>query len=243
MNRRPVKSERRRVNSQERTDPPERRELKAPPQKVSSELLRHRIDRLEKRIEELKAEYQKLDQNAKQLIQSFEPNCEHIAKEAGEDELWSSLVEDRFTHVEANIFFSYVVDILQSLHLRVLEKQPGFASFLPTLSSILRRKIWDTELEATWTSVLSEFGLNESDIKALCAFFVTYCKDAEYYPLIERKRYSLNIKEVLDRAVPSRILHHCLLHLVQLADKESSMMATDQQQVNTASTRNKPRPK
>ncbi|XP_048398604.1 single-pass membrane and coiled-coil domain-containing protein 1-like isoform X1 [Stegostoma tigrinum] len=243
MNRRPGKSERRRVNAEEQTGKAERRELKASSQKVSTELLRHRIVRLEKRIEELKAEYQKLDQDAKELIQSFEPDCESIAKEADEDELWSSLLEDRLTHVEVNIFFSYVVDILQSLHLRVLEKQPGLASFLPTLSSILRRKIWDMDLEATWTSVLPEFGLNESDTKALCAFFVTHCKDAEYYPLMERRRHNLNIKEVLDRAVPSRILHHCLFHLVQLAEKESSMMTTEQHQVNNASTRRRPRPK
>ncbi|XP_041061767.1 single-pass membrane and coiled-coil domain-containing protein 1-like [Carcharodon carcharias] len=220
----------------------ERRELKASSERVSMELLSHRIGRLEKRIEELKAEYQELDQNAKELIHSFEPQCESIAKEAGEDELWSSLLEDRLTRVEVNLFFSYVVDMLQSLHLRVLEKQPGFTSILPTLSSILRRKTWDMELEAIWTSVLPEFGLNESDIKALCAFFVTHCNEADYYSLKERQRYSQNIQEVLDKAVPSRILHHCLLHLVQLAEKESEKVATEQQQVTRASTRRRPRP-
>uniref|UniRef100_UPI00398F3A0D single-pass membrane and coiled-coil domain-containing protein 1-like n=1 Tax=Pristiophorus japonicus TaxID=55135 RepID=UPI00398F3A0D len=177
--------------------------------------------RLEKRIEELRAGYQELEQNAKNLVQAFEPHCANIAKQAGQDELWSSLLEDRFTHVEVNLFFSYVVDMLQSLHSRVLEKQPGFASILPTLSSILRRKVWDMELEATWTSVLPEFGLNDCDIQALCAFFVTHCNQAEYYPSPERKRYNQNVQEVLDRAVSNRILHHCLLHLVQLAEREN----------------------
>ncbi|XP_072330994.1 single-pass membrane and coiled-coil domain-containing protein 1-like isoform X2 [Scyliorhinus torazame] len=199
--------------------------------------------RLEKRIEELKTEFQELDHNAKELIQSFEPQCEIIAQEAGEDELWSSLLEDRLTRVEVNIFFSYVVDMLQSLHLCVLEKQPGFTSILPTLSSILRRKAWDMELEASWASVLSEFGLTESDVKALCAFFVTHCNEADYYPLKDRQIYSQNIQEVLDKAVPCRILHHCLLHLVQLAELGNSKVASEQQLVTRASPRRRPRPK
>ncbi|XP_067897730.1 single-pass membrane and coiled-coil domain-containing protein 1-like [Heterodontus francisci] len=242
MKRWTVKSEGRETKMEKQEVKAKRRELKASSERVSMELLRHRVGRLEKRIDELRAEYKELDQNAKDLIQSFEPLCANIAKQARQDEMWSSLLEDRFTRVEVNVFFSYVVDMLQSLHFRVLEKQPGFASTLPTLSSILRRKTWDTELEATWTSVLPEFGLNDSDVKALCAFFVTHCNEAVYYSLTERQRYSQNIQEVLDRAVPSRILHHCLLHLVQLAEKESGMMATEQQ-VTRANTRRRPRPK
>ncbi|XP_078065356.1 single-pass membrane and coiled-coil domain-containing protein 1-like [Mustelus asterias] len=238
-----IKSERREIKVEKEKIKTERRELKASSERISMELLSHRVGRLEKRIEELKAEYQELDQNAKELIQSFEPQCANIAQEAGEDELWSSLLEDRLTHVEVNIFFSYVVDMLKSLHLCVLEKQPGFTGILPTLSSILRRKVWDMELEAIWVSVLPEFGLNESDVKALCAFFVTHCNEADYYPLKERQMHSQNIQEVLDKAVPSRILHHCLLHLVQLAEKENSKVATEQQQVTRASTRRRPRPK
>ncbi|XP_067851701.1 single-pass membrane and coiled-coil domain-containing protein 1-like [Heptranchias perlo] len=243
MKRRAVKSERRELKMEKQELKNERRELKASSEKVSMELLSHRIGRLEKRIEELRAEYQELHQNAKNLIQRFEPLCANIAKQAGQDEMWSSLLEDRFTLVEVNLFFSYVVDMLQSLHSRVLEKQPGFASILPTLSSILRRKIWDTELEATWTSVLPEFGLSDSDVKALCAFFVTHCNEAEYYPPLERKRYNQNVQEVLNRAVSSRILQHCLLHIVQLAEKESGMVATEQQSATTANTQRESGPK
>ncbi|XP_072330993.1 single-pass membrane and coiled-coil domain-containing protein 1-like isoform X1 [Scyliorhinus torazame] len=238
-----MKSEQREIKMERKKVKTERRELKASPERISMELLSYRVGRLEKRIEELKTEFQELDHNAKELIQSFEPQCEIIAQEAGEDELWSSLLEDRLTRVEVNIFFSYVVDMLQSLHLCVLEKQPGFTSILPTLSSILRRKAWDMELEASWASVLSEFGLTESDVKALCAFFVTHCNEADYYPLKDRQIYSQNIQEVLDKAVPCRILHHCLLHLVQLAELGNSKVASEQQLVTRASPRRRPRPK
>ncbi|XP_055501979.1 single-pass membrane and coiled-coil domain-containing protein 1-like isoform X2 [Leucoraja erinacea] len=205
------------------------RQLKASSERVSTELLRHRIGRLEKRIEELTAQYQELDQNAKYLMQSFEPHSENIAKQAGQDEMWSVLLDHRFTSVEVNLFFSYVVDMLQSLHSRVLEKHPGYASILPNLSSVLKRKVWDRELEATWINVLSELGLNDSDEKALCTFFVTYHNEAEYYPPPARKKYNQNIQGVLNKAVSSHILHHCLLHLVQLAEKENSVMATENQ--------------
>ncbi|XP_072111855.1 single-pass membrane and coiled-coil domain-containing protein 1-like isoform X1 [Mobula birostris] len=199
---------------------------KASFERVSMDLLRHRIGRLEKTIKELTLQYQKLDQSAKILMQSFDPHCANIAEQTGQDEMWSMLLEERFTQLEINLFFSYVVDMLQSLHSRVLEKQPGSSSVLPTLSSILKRKVWDKELEATWTSALSELGLTDSDEKALCTFFVTYYNEAEYYPPLARKKYNQNIQEVLKKVVSSHILHHCLLHIVQLLDKENDTVAT-----------------
>ncbi|XP_059843410.1 single-pass membrane and coiled-coil domain-containing protein 1-like [Hypanus sabinus] len=226
MKRWATKTERKGMKVEKQDGPTKSQESKASSERVSMDLLRHRIGRLEKTIEELTLQYQKLDQNAKTLVQSFDPHCANIAEQTGQDEMWSMLLEERFTQLEINLFFSYVVDMLQSLHSRVLEKQPESASVLPTLSSILKRKVWDRELEATWTSVLSELGLTDSDEKALCTFFVTYYNEAEYYPPPARKKYNQNIQEVLNKVVSSHILHHCLLHIVQLSDKENDTVAT-----------------
>ncbi|XP_069752476.1 single-pass membrane and coiled-coil domain-containing protein 1-like [Narcine bancroftii] len=211
-------------------------ELKSPTERISMELLGHRIDRLEKRTEELTAQYQALEQSARNLLQSFEPHSANIAKQVDQDEMWSLLLEHRFTRVEVNLFFSYVVDMLQSLHSRVLEKKPGYVNILPTFSSILKRKAWDKDLEATWISVCSGLGLDDSDEKALCTYYVTFYNEAEYYPASARKMYNQNIKEVLNKAVSSHILHHCLLQLVQLAEKEDSVMVPDNQRVTNPST-------
>ncbi|XP_007884258.1 single-pass membrane and coiled-coil domain-containing protein 1 [Callorhinchus milii] len=205
----------------------ERGEAKAASEKVSMELLGHRVDRLEKKIDDLVVEYKQLDIIAKELIQRFQPYCQNLASEAGEDEMWSSLLEDRFLPVEVNLFFSYIVDALRRLHSCVLEKLPESASELPTLTSILKQKALNPTLEAVWVNVLQDQGLTENDVKLLCSFFVTYCHEAHYYPAIERENYVQNVQELIKKIVHSRVLNKVLLHVVQQTEKKKTVKLVD----------------
>ena len=104
----------------------------------------------------------------------------------------------RFTSMELNILYSYVIEVLVHLHTCVLEKLPDLVRSLPTLASILRRKVKNKRIRVVWESVLEEHGLQEGDITALCIFFVAHGNKAEHYIAKVRQMYIRDINCTLE---------------------------------------------
>nr|XP_020032060.1 single-pass membrane and coiled-coil domain-containing protein 1 isoform X1 [Castor canadensis] len=135
----------------------------------------------------------------------------------------------RFTSMELNILNSYVIEVLICLHTRVLEKLPDLVRGLPTLASVLRRKIKNKRIRAAWESVLEECGLQEGDITALCTFFVAYGNRAEYYAAKVRQMYIRDVVFVITNVVKNQALQDGLLRAVQVIEKGKAVKTPEEQ--------------
>ncbi|XP_043926843.1 single-pass membrane and coiled-coil domain-containing protein 1 [Protopterus annectens] len=181
-------------------------------------LLGKTLTRLEQRLHALNVQFKQLDRTAENLLQRFEAHSESLAKQAGQDEMWSSLLEDRFTITEVNLFYSYVVDCLCYLHKRILEKVPDLVNGLPTLASVLKRKAKNPRIGAAWDASLQATGLQSCNVQTLCTFFVTHSYEAEYYTVSQRKMYATDLQTMIKRVVKNQILQDSLLCAVRLVE-------------------------
>lgn len=125
----------------------------------------------------------------------------------------------RFTSVEVNLFYSYICETIHCLHSQVTKMLPDLARTLPTLSSILRRKRKNPRIQMVWESALEILGLQEGDVKALCAFFITHSFNACYYPSSQRESYTKDISSMITKVVKNQILQHSLLSAVSLVER------------------------
>ncbi|XP_064418541.1 single-pass membrane and coiled-coil domain-containing protein 1 isoform X2 [Latimeria chalumnae] len=185
---------------------------------ISLRLLHGNLNRVEQRLQAVQAQFQELDKHAELLINKFEQHCRILMSQAGENEVWLSLLEDRFTSMEINLFYSYTIETLCFLHNCVVKQVPELASELPSLASILQRKINNKRIRVTWDTVLKKLGLNENNIKALCAFFVAYSHQAHYKPPSERQKYTSNIAAMITKVVKNLLLQEGLLCAVQVME-------------------------
>ncbi|XP_054431113.1 single-pass membrane and coiled-coil domain-containing protein 1 [Pteronotus mesoamericanus] len=152
-----------------------------------------------------------------------------LASQAAQDELWTAVLALKFTSMELNIIYSYVIEVLICLHTRVLEKLPDLVRGLPTLASVLRRKAKNKCIRGVWESVLEECGLQEGDILALCTFFIAHGNKAEHYSAKVRRVYIRDATFMVTNMVKNRALQDSLLRAVQLIDKGKAVAASEEQ--------------
>lgn len=131
--------------------------------------------------------------------------------------------------MELNIVYSYVIEVLICLHTHVLEKLPDLVSGLPTLASVLRRKINNKCIRVVWESVLEECGLQEGDIAALCTFFIAHGNKAEHYSAKVRQMYIRDVTFMITNMVKNQALQDSLLRAVQLIEKGKAVKASEEQ--------------
>ncbi|XP_073929523.1 single-pass membrane and coiled-coil domain-containing protein 1 [Castor canadensis] len=191
--------------------------------------LKEAMKRVDHKLQAIEAQFKELDTTKDNLTQRFEYHSKTLASQAAQDEMWASVLALKFTSMELNILNSYVIEVLICLHTRVLEKLPDLVRGLPTLASVLRRKIKNKRIRAAWESVLEECGLQEGDITALCTFFVAYGNRAEYYAAKVRQMYIRDVVFVITNVVKNQALQDGLLRAVQVIEKGKAVKTPEEQ--------------
>lgn len=187
------------------------------------------MKRLDHKLQALKAQFKQLDFTKDNLTQKFEHHSKMMASQAAQDELWTAVLALKFTSMELNIVYSYVIEVLICLHTHVLEKLPDLVSGLPTLASVLRRKAKNKCIRVVWESVLEEYGLQESDITAFCTFFIAHGNKAEHYSAKVRQTYIRDVTFMITNMVKNQALQGSLLRAVQLIEKGKAVKASEEQ--------------
>ncbi|XP_030072942.1 single-pass membrane and coiled-coil domain-containing protein 1 isoform X2 [Microcaecilia unicolor] len=195
--------------------------------KESKEKLTDSQRRLEHRVHMLEAQFNDLQCTAEELTQRLEIQGETLVRQANHDEMWTSLLEDRFSTMELNIFYSYVIEMLSFLHSRVVQNLPDMEGHLPTLASILRNRSNSQEISEVWDAVLEKLELQEDEVKTLCTFFITHCYEAKYYTSSERQQYVDDISAMILRVVKNQTLKRSLLCAVQVLEKKKTEKSMD----------------
>lgn len=111
----------------------------------------------------------------------------------------------------------------------MLEKLPDLMRGLPTLASVLRRKVKNKHIRVVWESVLEEYGLQEGDITALCTFFIAHGNKAEHYIAKVRQMYIRDITFLITNMVKHQALQDGLLRAVQVIEKGKAVKAPEEQ--------------
>uniref|UniRef100_A0A452T851 Single-pass membrane protein with coiled-coil domains 1 n=1 Tax=Ursus maritimus TaxID=29073 RepID=A0A452T851_URSMA len=181
------------------------------------------------RLQALEAQFKELDFTKDSLTQRFEQHSKALASQAAQDELWTAVLAPKFTPMELNILYSYVIEVLICLHTRVLEKLPDLVRGLPTLASVLRRKVKNQRIRVVWESVLEECGLQEGDITALCTFFIAHGSKAEYYGAKVRRMCIRDVPFLITNMVKNQALQDGLLRAVQVIEKGKAVRAPEEQ--------------
>ncbi|XP_006753489.1 PREDICTED: single-pass membrane and coiled-coil domain-containing protein 1, partial [Myotis davidii] len=188
-------------------------------------LLPYRVDH---KLQALEAQFKELDLTKDNLTQKFEHHSKMLASQAAQDELWTAVLALKFTSMELNIIYSYVVEVLIYLHTHVLEKLPDLVRSLPTLASVLRRKLNNKRIRVAWESVLEECGLQERDTTALCTFFIAHGNKAEHYSAKVRQMYIRDVTFMITNMVKNQALQNALLMAVQLIEKGKAVTAPEE---------------
>ncbi|XP_006054297.2 single-pass membrane and coiled-coil domain-containing protein 1 [Bubalus bubalis] len=187
--------------------------------------LKEAMKRVDHKLQALEAHFKELDFIKDNLTLKFEDHSKTLANQGAQDELWTAVLSLKFTSMELNILYSYVIEVLVHLHTCVLEKLPDLVRSLPTLASILRRKVKNKRIRVVWESVLEEHGLQEGDITALCIFFVAHGNKAEHYIAKVRQMYIRDINCMISNMVKNQALQDGLLKAVQVIEKGKAEMA------------------
>ncbi|XP_004745395.1 single-pass membrane and coiled-coil domain-containing protein 1 isoform X2 [Mustela putorius furo] len=191
--------------------------------------LKEAMKRVDHKLQGLAAQFKEMDFTKDSLTQRFEQHSKALASQAAQDELWRAVLAPKFTSMELNILYSYVIEVLICLHTRVLDKLPDLVRGLPTLTSILRRKVKNQRIGVVWESVLEECGLQEGDITALCTFFIAHGHRAEYYGAKVRQMYIRDITFLITNMVKNQALQDGLLKAVQIIEKGKAVRAPEEQ--------------
>ncbi|XP_032979028.1 single-pass membrane and coiled-coil domain-containing protein 1 isoform X1 [Rhinolophus ferrumequinum] len=181
------------------------------------------------KLKALEAQFKELDFTKDNLTQKFEHHTKTLASQAAQDELWTAVLALKFTSMELNILYSYVVEVLICLHTHVLEKLPDLVRGLPTLSSVLRRKVKNKRIRDVWESVLEECGLQEGDITALCTFFIAHGSKSEHYSANVRQMYIRDVPFMITNMVKNQALRDGLLRAIQVIEKGKAVRAPEEQ--------------
>ncbi|XP_054569847.1 WD repeat-containing protein 53 isoform X2 [Eptesicus fuscus] len=170
------------------------------------------------KLQALEAQFKELDFTKDNLTQKFEHHSKMLASQAAQDELWTAVLA-----------LNYVSEVLICLHTRVLEKLPDLVRSLPTLASVLRRKVKNKRIRVVWESVLEECGLQEGDTTALCTFFIAHGNKAEHYSAKVRQMYIRDVTFMITNMVKNQALQNALLMAVQLIEKGKAVTAPEEQ--------------
>ncbi|XP_045759044.1 single-pass membrane and coiled-coil domain-containing protein 1 [Mirounga angustirostris] len=191
--------------------------------------LKEAMKRVDHKLQALEAQFKELDCTKDGLTQRFEEHSKALASQAAQDELWRAVLATKFTSMELNILYSYVIEVLICLHTRVLEKLPDLVQGLPTLASVLKRKVKNQRVRVMWESVLEECGLQEGDITALCTFFIAHGNKAEYYGAKVRQMYIRDVTFLITNMVKNQALQDSLLRAVQVIGKGKAARSPEEQ--------------
>ncbi|KAK2489599.1 hypothetical protein MC885_012487 [Smutsia gigantea] len=194
--------------------------------------LKEAMKRVDHKLQALEAQFKKLDFTKDNLTQKFEQHSKTLASQIAQDELWTAVLALRFTSMELSILYSYVIEVLICLHTRVLEKLPDMVRGLPTLASVLRRKVKNKHIRVVWESVLEEYGLQERDITALCTFFIAHGNKAEHYIAKVRQMHIRDITFLITNMVKHQALQDGLLKAVQVIEKGKAVRAPEEQKLS-----------
>ncbi|XP_015271536.1 PREDICTED: single-pass membrane and coiled-coil domain-containing protein 1 [Gekko japonicus] len=173
---------------------------------------------VENKLQSIQAQFTVLDSSMQKLSEKFELQSTILENQMDQNEMWASLLEDRLTSVEVNVLYNYTCKTIHYLRCQVLEKLPDLVGTLPTLSSILRKKGKNQRIRSAWESVLERLGLQEGNVKTLCAFFIAHSYDACYCPVNQRQNYSTDISSVITKVVKNQLLQQSLLSAVCLVE-------------------------
>ncbi|MBZ3874824.1 Single-pass membrane and coiled-coil domain-containing protein 1 [Sciurus carolinensis] len=191
--------------------------------------LKKAMKRVDHKLQALEAQFKELDNTKDTLTQKFEHHSKTLASQAAQDEMWTAVLALKFTTMELNILYSYVIEVLISLHTRVLEKLPDLVRGLPTLTSVLRRKVKNKRIRVVWESVLEECGLQEGDIMALCTFFIAHGHKADHYAAKARQMYIRDLTFMITNMVKYQALQDGLLRAVQVIEKGKAVRTPEEQ--------------
>ncbi|XP_076974102.1 single-pass membrane and coiled-coil domain-containing protein 1 [Tamandua tetradactyla] len=191
--------------------------------------LKEAMKRIDHKLQALEAQFKELDFTKDNLTQKFEHHSKTLASQAAQDELWTAVLALKFTSMERNILYSYVIEVLICLHTHVLEKLPDLARGLPTLASVLRRKVKNMRIRVVWESVLEEFGLEEGDVIVLRTFFIAHGNKAEHYPAKVRQMYIRDFTVMITNMVKNQALQDGLLRAVQVIEKGKAVRTSEGQ--------------
>ncbi|KAL2804941.1 single-pass membrane and coiled-coil domain-containing protein 1 isoform 1 [Daubentonia madagascariensis] len=191
--------------------------------------LKEAMKRVDHKLQALDTQFKELDFTKDNLTQKFEHHSKTLASQAAQDEMWTAVLALKFTSMELNILYSYVTEVLICLHTRVLEKLPDLVRGLPTLASVLRRKVKNKRIKIVWESVLEEYGLQEGDITALCTFFIAHGNKAEHYAAKVRQMYIRDVTIMITNMVKNQALQDGLLRAVQIIEKGKGARSPEDQ--------------
>ncbi|XP_051841494.1 single-pass membrane and coiled-coil domain-containing protein 1 isoform X1 [Antechinus flavipes] len=184
--------------------------------------LKEAMKRVGKKLQTLETQFEKLDSAMENLTQKFEFHRKTLESQAVQDEMWTAVLEIKFTSLELNVFYSYITETLHYLHSQVLEKLPDLKRGLPTLATVLKRKNNNKHIKIAWETVLEALGLQEEDVKAFCTFFIAHSSKAEYYSANLRKTYIPDTTLIITNIVKNQVLQTSLLHAVQVIEKKKT---------------------
>ncbi|XP_042312275.1 single-pass membrane and coiled-coil domain-containing protein 1 [Sceloporus undulatus] len=185
---------------------------------ISLSALNKTLNRVENKLQTVEAQFTVLDSSIQKLSEKFEFWSNALDHQIDQNEMWTSLLEDRFTSVEVNLFYSYICETIHCLHSQVLRRLPDLARGLPTLSSVLRRKGKNPRIKLALEAALEKLGLHEQDVKILCAFFITHSHDACYYPASQRQGYTKDVCSMISSVVQNQLLQQSLLCAVHVVE-------------------------
>ncbi|XP_062033218.1 single-pass membrane and coiled-coil domain-containing protein 1 [Lepus europaeus] len=191
--------------------------------------LKEAMKRVDHKLQALEAQFKDLDFTMDNLTQKFEHHSKTLASQAAQEEMWTAAWTLKFTSMEFNILYSYVIEVLIYLHTRVLEKLPDLGRGLPTLASVFRRKVKSKRVRAVWESVLEEYGLQEGDVAALCTFFIAHGNKAEHYAAKARQMYIKDVSFLITNMVKNPALRDGLLRAVQVIEKGKAVRTPEEQ--------------
>ncbi|XP_055977845.1 single-pass membrane and coiled-coil domain-containing protein 1 [Sorex fumeus] len=191
--------------------------------------LKESMKRVDHKLQALEAQFKELDLIKDNLTQKYEHHSKMLASQAAQDELWTAVLALRFTSMELNILYSYVIEALDCLHTRVLEKLPDLERALPTFASILRHKAKNTRVQVAWESVLEECGLQEGDVTALCTFFLAHGNKSSHYAATVRQLYIRDITFMITNMVKNQALQQGLLRAVQVIEEGKAGRVPEEQ--------------
>uniref|UniRef100_A0A8C9PGF2 Single-pass membrane protein with coiled-coil domains 1 n=1 Tax=Spermophilus dauricus TaxID=99837 RepID=A0A8C9PGF2_SPEDA len=191
--------------------------------------LKEAMKRVDHKLQALEAQFKELDNTKDNLTQKFEHHSKTLASQAAQDEMWTAVLAMKFTSIELNILYSYIIEVLISLHTRVLEKLPDLVRGLPTLASVLKRKVKNKRIRVVWESVLEECGLQEGDITAICTFFIAHGHKADHYAAKVRQMYIRDITFMITNMVKNQDLQDGLLRAVQVIEKGKAERIPEEQ--------------
>ncbi|XP_051047573.1 single-pass membrane and coiled-coil domain-containing protein 1 [Phodopus roborovskii] len=188
--------------------------------------------RVDNKLQALEIQFKELDITKDKLAQQFEQHSKTLASQAAQDEIWTAVLALGFTSMELNILYSYVIEVLICLHIQVLQKLPEMVRNLPTLASVLRRKVKNKHVKIVWESVLEEYGLQERDVTALCTFFIAHGNKAEHYAANVRQMYIKDVTFMITNMVKNKALQDGLLRAVQVIEKGKVVRTIENQRAS-----------